>query len=163
MPSAIQEELAEAIIESVDAGARVINLSSALVRPSPKGEGKLEEALNHASHRGVIGDTSRKGNLRVLAHSRCRIGGNAQAKTNKGCQLEHFHPRLWPALYLKIPESSQSPHHLTDAKFCSVSLAPKVRQNRFWCSATAGKSQQAKGTPAPPLTHKKQQSCRDYH
>lgn len=54
MPSAIPEELAEAIIDSVDAGARVINLSSALVRHSPKGEGKLEEALNHVAHRGVI-------------------------------------------------------------------------------------------------------------
>ena len=54
MPSATPEELAEAIIDSVDAGARVINLSSALVRPSPKGESKLEEALNHAAQRGVI-------------------------------------------------------------------------------------------------------------
>jgi hypothetical protein len=57
--------------------------------------------------------------------------GNTQAKANKGSQLEHLHPRLWPALYLKILEGSQSPHHLTDAEFCSVSLAPKVRKNRF--------------------------------
>lgn len=54
MPGATSEELAEAITDSVDAGARIINLSSALVRPSPQGESKLEEALNHAAHRGVI-------------------------------------------------------------------------------------------------------------
>jgi len=54
MPSATTEELAEAIIDSVDAGARVINLSSALVQPSPKGEMELEEALNYAARRAVI-------------------------------------------------------------------------------------------------------------
>ena len=54
MPSATPEELAEAIIDCVRAGARVINLSSALVRPSPTGETKLEEALNYAARRGVI-------------------------------------------------------------------------------------------------------------
>jgi subtilisin family serine protease len=54
MPSATPEELADAIIESVDAGAHVINLSSALVQPSGKGERQLREALNHAAHRGVI-------------------------------------------------------------------------------------------------------------
>jgi subtilisin family serine protease len=54
MPSATPEELAEAIIDSVDGGARVINLSSALVQPSPRGENKLEQAFNYAARRGVI-------------------------------------------------------------------------------------------------------------
>ena len=54
MPSATPEELAEAIIDSVNAHARIINLSSALVQPSPQGDSTLEEALNHAAHRGVI-------------------------------------------------------------------------------------------------------------
>jgi subtilisin family serine protease len=54
MPSAAPEELAEAIVDSVDAGARVINLSSALAQPSPKGESRLEEALNYSAHRGAI-------------------------------------------------------------------------------------------------------------
>lgn len=54
MPSATPEELAEAVIDSVNAGARIINLSSALVRPSPKGERELEKALNYAAHRSVI-------------------------------------------------------------------------------------------------------------
>lgn len=54
MPSATPEELAEAVVESIDAGARIINLSSALVRPSRKGESDLEETFNYAAHRGVI-------------------------------------------------------------------------------------------------------------
>ena len=54
MPNATPEELAEAIVDSVDAGARIINLSSALAQPSPKAESKLEEALNYAAHRRVI-------------------------------------------------------------------------------------------------------------
>lgn len=54
MPSATPEELAEAITDSVVAGARLINLSSALLQASRKGERKLEAALDYAAHRGVI-------------------------------------------------------------------------------------------------------------
>jgi subtilisin family serine protease len=54
IPSATPEELAEAIIDSVNAGAQVINLSSALMQPSPRGESTLTEALNYAAHRGAI-------------------------------------------------------------------------------------------------------------
>lgn len=54
MPSATPEELATAIIETVDAGARVMNLSIALAHPSSRGELKLEEALDYAAKRGVI-------------------------------------------------------------------------------------------------------------
>jgi subtilisin family serine protease len=53
-PSATPAELASAIIESIDAGARVINLSVALSQPSSKGERELEEALNYSARRGVI-------------------------------------------------------------------------------------------------------------
>ena len=54
MPSATPRELAAAILECIDAGARVINLSLALAQPSTNGERSLEEALNHALKRGVI-------------------------------------------------------------------------------------------------------------
>jgi subtilisin family serine protease len=47
-------ELAAAIIECIDSGAQVINLSLALAQPSTKGERALEEALNLAVKRGVI-------------------------------------------------------------------------------------------------------------
>lgn len=54
MPSATPKELATAIIECIDAGARVINLSLALTQPSTKEEQLLEEALNQAVKRNVI-------------------------------------------------------------------------------------------------------------
>ena len=52
-PSATPQELAAAIIECIDAGARVINLSLALTQPS-LGERALEEALDQSVRRGVI-------------------------------------------------------------------------------------------------------------
>ena len=54
IPSATPEELAAAILETIEAGARVLNLSAALARPSSSGERKLEEALDEALARGVI-------------------------------------------------------------------------------------------------------------
>lgn len=54
MPSATTEELAAAITECTDAGARIINLSLALAKPSTRGERELEEALNRAVRRSVI-------------------------------------------------------------------------------------------------------------
>jgi subtilisin family serine protease len=54
MPSATPEELAVAIVDCVDAGADVINLSAALAQPSAKGERRLEEALDHSAKRGVV-------------------------------------------------------------------------------------------------------------
>jgi subtilisin family serine protease len=73
MPSATSEELVEAIIDSVDAGARVINLSSALIRPSAKGESKLEEALNHAARHGVI-TVAAAGNQGTVGSSAIKAG-----------------------------------------------------------------------------------------
>lgn len=54
MPSATPEELAAAIIDCIDAGAHVINLSAALANPSARGERRLEEALGYCARRGVI-------------------------------------------------------------------------------------------------------------
>jgi subtilisin family serine protease len=54
MPSATPEELAQAILDCIDAGARVLNLSVALSHPSVRGEHRLEEALDYAARKGVI-------------------------------------------------------------------------------------------------------------
>jgi subtilisin family serine protease len=54
MPSATPEELAGAIVETVDAGARVLNVSAALIR-SPAAEGReLDDALDYAAARQVM-------------------------------------------------------------------------------------------------------------
>jgi subtilisin family serine protease len=54
MPSATAEELSGAIVDVIDAGARVINLSVALQGASPRGERGLREALDFALRRGVV-------------------------------------------------------------------------------------------------------------
>ena len=54
IPTAPPQELATAIIDCVEAGANIINLSAALVQPTPKGEAALEEALNYSAKRGAI-------------------------------------------------------------------------------------------------------------
>src|SRR5450755_4681213 len=54
MPSTTPEELATAILDSIRAGARVLNLSVALVHPSSTGQRELEDALDYAARRGVI-------------------------------------------------------------------------------------------------------------
>ena len=54
MPNAMPEELAQAIVDCIDAGARVLNVSAALAQPALKSERALEEALDQAAKRGVI-------------------------------------------------------------------------------------------------------------
>jgi subtilisin family serine protease len=54
MPSATPPDLAAAIIDCIDAGARVINLSLGVAQPSTRGEQALQEALDQAVMRGVI-------------------------------------------------------------------------------------------------------------
>jgi subtilisin family serine protease len=54
MPRAAPEELAEAIVSCVQAGARVLNVSAALAQPSSKAEHELEEALDYAARQGAI-------------------------------------------------------------------------------------------------------------
>jgi subtilisin family serine protease len=52
--SAAPDELATAIIDSVEAGADVINISAAIARPWLNGEQRLREALDHAARREVL-------------------------------------------------------------------------------------------------------------
>ena len=74
MPSATPEELAKAIVDCIDAGARIINLSAALLQPDAKGERLLEEALDYSAGRGVIvvaaaGNQGTVGSSAITRHS----------------------------------------------------------------------------------------------
>jgi subtilisin family serine protease len=68
MPSATPEELAQAITDCTNAGARVLNLSAALAQPSSKGERQLEQALDYAAAREVI-SVAAAGNQGTLGSS----------------------------------------------------------------------------------------------
>jgi subtilisin family serine protease len=48
------EELAQAIVECIGAGARVLNISADLAPPAIASERWLEEALDHAARHGVV-------------------------------------------------------------------------------------------------------------
>jgi subtilisin family serine protease len=54
MPSATPEELVAAIIESIEAGAHILNMSVALSGPSSRGNRQLEESLDYAMEHGVL-------------------------------------------------------------------------------------------------------------
>jgi subtilisin family serine protease len=73
MPSAKPEELAEAILDCVRAGAHVLNISAAIAQPSAKAERALEEALDAAAKRGAIvvaaaGNQGTLGSTAITSH-----------------------------------------------------------------------------------------------
>lgn len=73
LPKASPQELARAIVECVDAGARMINLSLALARPSTRVERELNEAVDYAMKRRVMviaaaGNQGEVGSSSLLRH-----------------------------------------------------------------------------------------------
>lgn len=54
MPSATPEELAQAILDCIHAGAHLLNISAAIANPSSRSERPLEEALDQAARLGVL-------------------------------------------------------------------------------------------------------------
>ena len=54
MPSATPAQLARAIYECVEAGARLLNLSAALIQPTFQDQRELQETLDYAARRGAI-------------------------------------------------------------------------------------------------------------
>jgi len=95
MPSATPLELAAAITECLEAGARVINLSLALAQPSTRGEQALEEALNQVARRGVIvvaaaGNQGTLGSTAITRHPwvipvvACNLQGRPMNHSNLG-------------------------------------------------------------------------------
>jgi subtilisin family serine protease len=95
IPSTTPEELATAIVESIDAGARVLNMSVALAQPSSRGQQKLEEALDYAVKRGVIvvaaaGNQGTLGSSAITRHPwvipvvACDLQGRPISQSNLG-------------------------------------------------------------------------------
>jgi subtilisin family serine protease len=98
LPSATPEALAVAIIETIEAGARVLNLSVALAQPSTRSERALEEALDYAVNRGVIpvaaaGNQGMLGSTAITRHPwvlpvvACDRQGRPMNQSNLGSSL----------------------------------------------------------------------------
>jgi subtilisin family serine protease len=94
-PSAEPEELAAAILACVEEGARVINLSLALMQSSPRARMALLQALDHAARRGVLivaaaGNQGAVGGTIITAHpwvvpvGACDLGGKPLRESNLG-------------------------------------------------------------------------------
>ena len=69
LPNASAETLAEAIVQCVEAGARLLNLSLALQAGSTRAQAALLQALDHAARRGVL--------VVAAAGNQGAIGGSA--------------------------------------------------------------------------------------
>src|SRR5262249_21369818 len=95
MPSASPEALAAAIVECVSAGARIVNLSLAVVQAPPAAERQLARALDAAAARGVLvvaaaGNQGTVGSTVITRHPwvipvvACDLGGRALEISNLG-------------------------------------------------------------------------------
>jgi len=98
MPSATPKELASAIRDVVEAGARVINLSAALLQPLSDGARKLEQALDFAAARGAItvaaaGNQGTVGSTAITRHpwvipvTACDLQGRPTMESNLGASI----------------------------------------------------------------------------
>jgi subtilisin family serine protease len=94
-PSAEPEELAAAILACIEAGARVINLSLALMQSSVQARLALLQALDHSAQRGVIivaaaGNQGTVGSTVITAHpwvipvAACDLRGKPVNESNLG-------------------------------------------------------------------------------
>lgn len=98
LPSATPSQLAAAIVECINAGARIINMSVALAQPSSRGERELEESLDHAAKHGVIviaaaGNQGTIGSSTITRHPwvipvvACDLQGRPMRESNLGSSV----------------------------------------------------------------------------
>jgi subtilisin family serine protease len=98
MPSAVPQELASAIVDTINAGARLINLSASVARPSADGERKLNEALDYAvKHNAIVvvaaGNQGTVGSSIITRHpwaipiASCDLNGRMMAESNLGSSI----------------------------------------------------------------------------
>jgi subtilisin family serine protease len=98
MPNATPGGLAEAIVECVEAGARILNLSAALTGGSIGGDHELKEALGYTARRGALvvvaaGNQAEVGGSRITRYPWViPVVGYAQAgwpltQSNLGCSI----------------------------------------------------------------------------
>ena len=95
IPSSTPEELSEAIVETIDAGAKIINLSLGLSSSSLTTYQRLKEAYDYALRKGVIlvaaaGNQGNIGHITMLNHhwlipvAACDIQGRIDPMSNFG-------------------------------------------------------------------------------
>jgi subtilisin family serine protease len=95
MPSATPDELSAALIDCIDAGAHVINLSVSLLQQSSKGIDKLKDVLDYsvrcgvvvvtaAGNQGTVGSTPITRHCWVIPVAACGLQGQPVSYSNLG-------------------------------------------------------------------------------
>ena len=97
MPSSTAEELGGAMVNCIEAGARVLNLSVALSHPTRQGERILAEALDYAAHRGVI--------LVVAAGNQGTLGSSVITRHPWAIPVIAYDSQRRPLSYSKLGKS----------------------------------------------------------
>ena len=87
MPSSTPDELAEAIVDCVDGGARILNLSLVLTGYSAAGSRNLAQALDYAMSRGV---------LAVADLSKTMDAANVRREFKAACKAANIGPYWTP-------------------------------------------------------------------
>jgi len=98
LPNATPEELAAAVVDCTEAGARVINLSATLAQPSSNSHRQLADALDYATRRGVIvvaaaGNQGTLGSSAITRHPwvisviACDLQGKPMSQSNLGSSI----------------------------------------------------------------------------
>ncbi len=98
LPAASPQDLAGAVLECIDAGVRVLNLSVTLVRASARDERALQHTLDHAFRRGVAvvaaaGNESAVGGSVITRHPWVipvvgySLGGRPLLRSNYGAAI----------------------------------------------------------------------------
>lgn len=97
VPRSTPRELAEAVVETVEAGAHVLNLSVALDQPFSRHERELEDALNYAARRGVI--------IVAAAGNQGTLGGTVITRHSWVIPVVAFDPHGRPLSYSNLGSS----------------------------------------------------------
>jgi subtilisin family serine protease len=95
LPTATPDDVGRAIVECVNAGARIVNLSAATGGPTTRVEQSLREALDYAARRGVLvvaaaGNQSALGSSEITRHPGVipvvayELGGRPMDQSNFG-------------------------------------------------------------------------------
>ena len=95
VPRTTPQDLCAAVVECVEAGARVLNVSASFAQPTPNRAQEIEHAVAYAAQRGVVvvvaaGNQGRIGTSALTRHpwvipvAACDLTGRPTAETNLG-------------------------------------------------------------------------------
>ena len=171
VPSITPEELANAIIETIDAGARIINLSLGLSSSSLTTYGKLQQAYDYALYRAVIivvaaGNYGYIGNISLINHNwlipvaACNEDGRFDRSSNFGPSIGN-RGVMAPGINIKSTFPGGKYTHMSGtsvaAPFVTGSIAllwsifPYASPSAIMYSITLGTSFKRRRSIVPPL------------